>query len=116
MNQIISWSKGNPGAMRFLMGFMEPENNVVGITVLIKLENLEFGRVYSIIVTESTVYYLTSHHIFQYTNNIIKHWDLDQRSADFRDLGFGVFHRSHERHRRSWICRSRCATRAPPPR
>jgi len=46
-------------------------------------ENLEFGRITSISATPSSVYYITAHHLFQYSNNKLNHWDLGQKSADF---------------------------------
>jgi hypothetical protein len=44
MEQILEWSKGNPGAMMFLMMFLEPENFVKGITILSKLEEAKSIR------------------------------------------------------------------------
>ena len=44
MREIIEWSQGNPGAMNFLMKFLEPENGVKGIRVLTKLTQLESIR------------------------------------------------------------------------
>jgi hypothetical protein len=44
MTNIIEWSKGNPGAMVFLMEFLKPENAVLGIKILSKLENAKSIR------------------------------------------------------------------------
>ena len=38
MNQIIQWSKGNPGALMFLMGLMEGVNMLFAISIISKLE------------------------------------------------------------------------------
>ena len=40
MNQIISWSKGNPGAMAFLLSLTQPENAGFGIIIISKLNEL----------------------------------------------------------------------------
>jgi hypothetical protein len=37
MNQIIEWSKGNPGALMFLMGLMENCNTIHGLSIVLKL-------------------------------------------------------------------------------
>jgi len=44
MNQIIEWSKGNPGALTFLMNIMQPENAVKGITIIQKLQEAKSIR------------------------------------------------------------------------
>ena len=44
MKQIIEWSNGNPGAMNFMMEFFKPENAVLGIGILSKLEELKTIR------------------------------------------------------------------------
>lgn len=44
MNQLIEWSKGNPGALMFLMGLMEMPNLVFGIPIITKLERCKSIR------------------------------------------------------------------------
>lgn len=44
MNQIIEWSKGNLGAMTFLMEFLKPENAILGINILPKLDEMKSIR------------------------------------------------------------------------
>ena len=44
MQQIIEWSKGNPGAMTFLMSLFEGENAIKGITIVQKLEEAKSIR------------------------------------------------------------------------
>lgn len=44
MNEIIEYSKGNPGAMTFLMELLKPENFISGITILQKLEEVKSLR------------------------------------------------------------------------
>jgi len=38
MKQIIEWSQGNPGAMQFLIQFLNPKNAVLGLSILPTLE------------------------------------------------------------------------------
>ena len=44
MKQIIQWSQGNPGALMFLMTLIEPENFVMSLSILQKLEEAESIR------------------------------------------------------------------------
>lgn len=44
LDQIIKWSKGNPGAMTFLMELLKPENLILSIGILIKLEETKTIR------------------------------------------------------------------------
>lgn len=44
MNQIIQWSKGNPGALTFLMSMMQPNNMIFALTIIQKLEEAESIR------------------------------------------------------------------------
>ena len=44
MNQILQWSQGNPGAMAFLMSFLQPENSLKGLTIIPKLEEAQSIR------------------------------------------------------------------------
>jgi hypothetical protein len=44
MKQIIEWAKGNPGALVFLMEFLKPENAVLGIVIISKLDQLKSIR------------------------------------------------------------------------
>jgi hypothetical protein len=44
MKQIIEWSKGNPGALQFLMLLLKPENTAIAIPILLTLEKLKSIR------------------------------------------------------------------------
>ena len=44
MNEIIQWSKGNPGALNFLMQIISPENAINGISIIKKLEEAKSIR------------------------------------------------------------------------
>jgi len=44
MRQIIEWSQGNPGALTFLMEFLKPGNEILGISIISKLEQTKSIR------------------------------------------------------------------------
>lgn len=44
INQIIEWSKGNPGAVAFLTLLVQPENTPKAIPIVIKLEEAKSIR------------------------------------------------------------------------
>jgi len=44
MKQIIEWSKGNPGALTFLMSLLEPETLVAGTHIILTLEKAKSIR------------------------------------------------------------------------
>ncbi len=44
MKQIIEWSQGNPGALTFLLGLMQPENLIAGISISDKINRVESLR------------------------------------------------------------------------
>lgn len=44
MKQILGWSKGNPGALVFLMGLMSDENLMHALSIVLKLEECESIR------------------------------------------------------------------------
>lgn len=44
MNQVIQWSKGNPGALTFLMELISPDNILHSLPIALKLTECETIR------------------------------------------------------------------------